>query len=128
MTKTHWYVVLVFAAMATIFAAKYWVHFVEQRHRMGIKGSAYDEFSISVTFPDVSPEVVAQVEAGDTMLLRTCPVARVVSKREEVDGRGGRSLVVTLSAPNWARCYVDTSRGRDLVFVTDKYSLRGRVE
>ncbi|RLC47548.1 MAG: hypothetical protein DRH70_03135 [Candidatus Coatesbacteria bacterium] len=121
--------VLVFAFFLCVFAFKYHYEFLQTRRAMPLAGGPFSHFLIDVRFANVPADTAAKVHVGDQMRLRGWTVAVVVEKlSEEALGSRAREIRLRLRSPNWLRWYLDTSSGTEVVFKTERYALRGRIE
>ena len=95
---------------------------------MALDGGPFGQFEISARFPGVSEETAGKVSEGDEMIIRGSRLAVVVEKSFQPKDAAKGELRLSFRSPNWLKYYLDPSPGTEVVFVTEAYSLKGRIE
>ena len=95
---------------------------------MALDGGAFGQFEIVARFPGVSEETADRIRVGDEMAIRGWQLAAVVERFFQPTEAGRGELRLRFRSPNWLRYYLDPSPGTEVVFITDNYTLKGRIE
>ena len=95
---------------------------------MALNGGPFGQFEIDASFPGVPEETAGMVRQGDEMIVRGWPLASVIERSFQPKGAAKGELRLRFRSPNWLKYYLDPSPGTEVLFTTDRYSIKGEIE